>query len=178
MSLTQISADPFSNPTSQHATEVEPGASAFGSTIVATMQAGRFFNGAASGITFATSPDAGASWTKGVLPMTTFSGGPYDRATDPTVAFDAKHGVWLASVLPIVEAQLPKTHVPPGDPGVVVSRSSDGVTWSLPIGVAPGPAHGYLSTSRGSRVTTPPRARSTATATSSGPRWATAAARR
>ena len=62
----------------------------------------------------------------------------------PTVAYDAKHGVWVASVLPIVEAQLPKTHVPPGDPGVVVSRSSNGITWSGPIGVAPGPDHGYL----------------------------------
>jgi hypothetical protein len=142
--LTQLSSDPFSNPTSQHATEVEPGASAFGSTIVATMQAGRFFNGAGSGITFATSTDAGTSWTNGVLPMTTFSGGPYDRASDPTVAYDAKHRVWLASVLPIVEAQLPKTHVPPGDPGVVLSRSSDGITWSGPVGVAPGPAHGFL----------------------------------
>jgi hypothetical protein len=47
-------------------------------------------------------------------------------------------------VLPIVEAQLPDTHVAPGDPGVVVSRSSDGVVWSVPFGVAPGPTHGYL----------------------------------
>ena len=142
--LTQISSDPFGNPNSQHATEVEPSASAFGSMIVTVVQAGRFLNGAASGIAFATSTDAGATWTRGVLPMTTYSGGPYDRASDPVVAYDARHRVWLASVLPIVETQLPDTHVPPGAPAIVVSRSSDGISWSGPIGVAPGPAHGYL----------------------------------
>jgi hypothetical protein len=63
--LTRISSDPFGNLASQHATEVEPSASAFGSTIVAAVQAGRFFNGAASGIAFATSTDAGATWTQG-----------------------------------------------------------------------------------------------------------------
>ena len=39
--LVQISSDPFSNPTSQHRTQVEPDTFAFGSTIVAAMQTGR-----------------------------------------------------------------------------------------------------------------------------------------
>src|ERR687888_494122 len=43
--LLQISSDPFTNPTSQHATEVEPDTFAFGSTIVAAFQAGRFVSG-------------------------------------------------------------------------------------------------------------------------------------
>ena len=34
--LTRVSADPFTNATSQHATEVEPDTFAFGSTVVAT----------------------------------------------------------------------------------------------------------------------------------------------
>ena len=59
--LTRIASDPFSNPGAQHATVVEPSALAFGSTIVAAAQAGRYFDGAASGIAFATSTDAGAA---------------------------------------------------------------------------------------------------------------------
>jgi hypothetical protein len=43
--LTRVSADPFTNATSQHATEVEPDTFAFGSTVIATYQVGRFFNG-------------------------------------------------------------------------------------------------------------------------------------
>src|SRR5690242_913759 len=64
----QVSADPFTNPTSQHATEVEPDDLAVGSTIVATFQAGRFVAGGASGIGWARSGDGGATWAHGVLP--------------------------------------------------------------------------------------------------------------
>ena len=38
--LTRVSADPFTNATSQHATEVEPDTFAFGSTVVAAFQVG------------------------------------------------------------------------------------------------------------------------------------------
>ena len=48
VALTRVSADPFTNATSQHATEVEPDTFASGSTVVATYQVGRFFNGGAS----------------------------------------------------------------------------------------------------------------------------------
>src|SRR5690349_2908407 len=50
--LTRVSADPFTNPTSQHATEVEPDTYAFGSTVVAAFQVGRFFNGGATDVGF------------------------------------------------------------------------------------------------------------------------------
>ena len=43
--LTRVSADPFTNATSQHATEVEPDTFANGATVVAAFQVGRFFNG-------------------------------------------------------------------------------------------------------------------------------------
>src|SRR5438046_220157 len=46
--LVKISSDPFTNTTSQHATEVEPDTFAFGTTIVSAFQAGRFFDGGAS----------------------------------------------------------------------------------------------------------------------------------
>ncbi|TME44348.1 MAG: exo-alpha-sialidase, partial [Chloroflexi bacterium] len=95
--LVQISSDPFSNPTSQHRTQVEPDTFAFGSTIVAAMQTGRFFSGGSTDIGWATSRDGGANWTHGFLPGITFYdnlGGSFPRVSDPSVAFDAKHGVW------------------------------------------------------------------------------------
>src|SRR6516165_12022227 len=48
IALTQLSTDKFTNSDSQHATEVEPGMFAFGSTIVTAFQVGRRFNGGAS----------------------------------------------------------------------------------------------------------------------------------
>ncbi len=139
VALTQISSDPFTNPTSQHATEVEPDTFAFGSTIVAAFQQGRFVSGGgASGIGWATSTDAGANWVHDSLPgITKFAGnGPYDRATDPTVAYDAKHGVWLISSL--------GNHQATGTWDLLVSRSTDGLSWSTPVTVALNPAHGFF----------------------------------
>src|SRR4051812_15832354 len=68
--LTQVSADPFTNPDSQHATEVEPDTFASGSTVLATFQVGRFFNGGASDIGWVRSSDGGATWDRpaGFLP--------------------------------------------------------------------------------------------------------------
>ena len=50
VAVTQISSDPYTNTDSQHATQVEPDSFAFGNTIVAVVQTGRFFNGGASNI--------------------------------------------------------------------------------------------------------------------------------
>ena len=98
--LIQLSSDPFTNSTSQHKTEVEPDTFASGSTFVSAFQEGRFFDGGASDIGFATSTDGGKTFTSGFLPGTTvFAGGTYARVSDPSVAFDAKHGVWLISCL-------------------------------------------------------------------------------
>ena len=55
VALTQVSADPYTNPTSQHATELEPDTFAYGGTVVAAFQVGRFFNGGSTDIGFATS---------------------------------------------------------------------------------------------------------------------------
>src|SRR5207245_9079306 len=48
VSLTQLSSDTFTNPGSQHATEVEVSAFSSGSTIVSAFQVGRIFNGGTS----------------------------------------------------------------------------------------------------------------------------------
>jgi hypothetical protein len=134
--LTQLSSDPFTNSSSQHRTEVEPDTYALGSTIVAAAQAGRFFSGGASGIAWATSKDSGTTWRNGVLPgLTKYTGGPYDRASDPSVAFDARHNVWLVSTLELSEAG----GVHPV--AIVVSRSTDGgLTWGNPVTVTAGGA--------------------------------------
>src|SRR5204863_9084160 len=97
VSLTKVSADPFTNPSSQHATEVEPDTFAFGSTVLATYQVGRFFNGGASDIGYARSSDGGATRdVSSFLPGLTFNAGrfagpnsPYERVSDPSVAYDA-----------------------------------------------------------------------------------------
>src|SRR5207245_2766921 len=71
VTLLQLSSDPYTNSTSQHKTEVEPDTFAFGSTIVSAFQVGRFFNGGASNIGFATSTNGGKSFTSGFLPAST-----------------------------------------------------------------------------------------------------------
>ncbi len=133
VALTQISSDPFTNGTSQHATQVEPDTFSFGSTIVSTFQSGRFFDGGASDIGFATSTDGGSTWTHGFLPGITnvsspvVPNGPFDRVSDPSVAFDAAHNVWLISSLPLTGTN---------GAGVLVSRSTDGgLTWGNPVTV-------------------------------------------
>jgi hypothetical protein len=131
-SLVQISSDPYTNTTSQHATEVEPDTLSSGSTFVSAFQVGRFFNGGGSNIGFATSTDGGSSFTNGFLPgTTTFSTPPgiYQRTSDASVAFDAKHKVWLISFLGLFPNGT-------GSVDVLVSRSTDGgLTWSNPITV-------------------------------------------
>jgi hypothetical protein len=126
--LTQLSSDPYAIPPGQHATEVEPHMLANGNTLVAAFQTGRIVGGGSTDIGWATSTDGGNTWTHGFLPgLTTGEGsGPYDAASDPAVAYDAKHGVWMIASLPIAAAQTP---------AVVVSRSTDGMTWQNPVSV-------------------------------------------
>jgi len=100
-SLLRLSTDPFTNGTSQHKTQVEPDTFTFGSTIVSAFQSGRFFDGGSSDIGWATSTDNGATWKNGFLPGTTpysTPPGPYARVSDPSVAFDARHNVWLTPI--------------------------------------------------------------------------------
>ncbi len=129
--LTQISSDPFTNTTSNHKTEVEPDTFAFGNTIVSAFQQGRFFDGGGSDIGFATSTNGGVTWVHGSLPGTTpFSTptGIWQRTSDASVAFDAKHNVWIISFLGL----FPNGNTNEVD--VLVSRSTNGGrTWSAPV---------------------------------------------
>ncbi len=129
--LIRISSDPFTNGTSQHETEVEPDSYAFGQTIVATFQQGRFTTGGSSDNGWATSHDGGKTWTHGSLPgLTTYSGGTqYHRASDPAVVYDARYHTWMISSYIFDEIANPNA--------IVVSRSTDGgLTWSGPVTLA------------------------------------------
>ena len=129
----QISDDPYTNPDSQHKTQVEPDSFAFGRTIVATFQSGRFFDGGASNVGWSTSTDGGATWTHGFLPGTTVNATPpgiYDRVSDPSVSFDPKRRVWMIATLAIRNV---------GANDVIINRSTDGgLTWTNPVAVALG----------------------------------------
>jgi hypothetical protein len=133
--LTRISSDPFTNTTSQHATEVEPDTFGHHGTVIATFQVGRFFDGGATDIGVVRSGSGGSSWDAPTfLPGITYSAdapfgapaSPYQRVSDPSVAYDARHGVWMISSIPLTT----DTSVPT----VLVNRSTDdGVTWGGPI---------------------------------------------
>ena len=132
VSVTIIAIDPFTNSTSQHKTIVEPDTYSFGSTIVAAAQWGRFNDGGASDIGVSVSTNNGTSWTSQQLPgITVYSSpaGPYARVSDPSVAYDARHNVWMVSSLAL--------NASVSGAAVIVSRSTNGgATWNNPNNVA------------------------------------------
>src|SRR4051812_4341443 len=113
---TSIGTDPYTqgsganhctaSATTNHHANVEPDSFSNGSTIVAAYQVGRIYDGGACAIGFSTSTNNGSSWTSGLLPGITkyASGGPNDRATDASVAYDARHNTWMISPLTLLEA--------------------------------------------------------------------------
>lgn len=137
--LTQISNDTFTNSSSQHETEVEPASFAVGSTIVSTFQIGRFTDGGSSDIGFATSTDGGTTWTHGNLPgITKIEGtGPYDRASDTSVTYNAKFKLWLVETLAL--SQTGGAH----GQAVLISSSKDGITWNMPSTVSVAESGGF-----------------------------------
>lgn len=126
----RLSVDPYRNPDSQHETAVEPDDFAWGSTVVAAFQLGRREAGAAANIGTAVSTDGGRTWQRGLLSgLTVEAGGQETAASDPSVGYDAVHGVWIVTSLTIHQ----------GGSFVFVSRSTDGLHWSAPVEVADGP---------------------------------------
>ncbi len=128
----RLSVDPYQNADSQHETAAEPDSYAWGDTVVAAFQVGRRAAGAASNIGTAVSRDDGRTWTRALLPGTTGNAsppGPELAASDPSVAYDAVHGVWLVGTLTIE----------PNFSHVYVARSTDGLHWSGPVDAADGP---------------------------------------
>jgi hypothetical protein len=122
----QASRDPYRNGESQHETEVEPDSAAFGKKVVAVFQVGRIFDGGARNIGFATSRDSGRTWKRGFLR------GLAPRASDPVVAYDRRHGVWLATSIVFGN----------GPSAIVVNRSADGLRWGNPVTAVATPQFG------------------------------------
>ena len=122
----RISLDPYGGDGALHATEAEPDSFSWGSTVVATFQVGRFSSGGSRNIGFAVSTDAGRHWRNGLLPRLTVASsprGPFSRASDPSVAYDALHGVWLIATLGFSD----------NESALLVSSSTDGTRWSAPF---------------------------------------------
>src|ERR1700722_9045537 len=124
--LVKLSTDTFHDSDAQHRTEVEPDTFAWGSTIVSGFQVARIADGGGADVGFATSTDAGKTWTSGYLPGLTdnYKGGSFTAASDAAVAYDVKHKVWMISTLPLTNNQ--------GE-AVATSRSADGIHWSKPV---------------------------------------------
>ena len=125
----RIHRDRHVNPESQHESEVEPDSQTVGQTTVAVFQVGRNRNGGAASIGFSTSKDGGRTWREGILPgltANTTPPGPSVRASDPVIAYDAAHGVWLANTLAMA----------PDATRLTIQRSADGLSWSTPIDAA------------------------------------------
>ena len=139
---TPISSDPYTNQSSQHRTQVEPDSFGFGNTVVATFQTGRFnAGGGSSNIGWATTTNAGRTWTTGMLPGTTiYQGGPWSRISDPAVAYDPMHDVWMISTLVFGMGLTPF-----GAPSAILtSRSTDGgLTWDSPVTTSFGATNFY-----------------------------------
>ncbi|HEX9410180.1 MAG TPA: sialidase family protein [Actinomycetota bacterium] len=126
-----VSLDPYTNTSSFHRTEVEPDTFSFGNTIVGVHQTGRFNDGGSSNVGYVTSTNGGSTWTNGFLPGTTVFAnppGPYDRDTDPAVAYDPRHDVWMVNTLGMT-GTIGKA--------ILVNRSTDGgLTFQNPVTVA------------------------------------------
>ena len=129
-----IARDPYRAP-AQHASIAEPDSLAWGNTIVAAFQVGRFSNGGAVNTGWATSRDGGRTWRSGQLPALTRAARPagrWGRASDPVVAYDSLHGIWLIASLALGDTTS----------AIVVSRSRDGLQWDPPVTVVEAPLGG------------------------------------
>ena len=132
--IARISVDNLTNSDSDHKTEVEPDTFAWGDTIVSAFHVARrpgSIGWGSGDVGFSTSTDGGKTWHYGDLPGLTlhYKNGAFGAAADPSVAYDAKHGQWLISTLPLVGLNSGSGKI--GD--VAISRSTDGIHWGRPI---------------------------------------------
>jgi hypothetical protein len=111
----RIALDTTTASSAQHRTIVEPEAAGAGNTVVTVYQAGRYVDGGAAAIGWASSLDGGATWSRGIL-----ADAGTDRISDPVVARDDVHGTWLAAALGVGAV----TTIP-------VYASTTGTAWAL-----------------------------------------------
>ncbi len=96
--------------------------------LLAGYQESRFSNGGARALGFAVSFDSGKTWQEGLVPrLTHATGGPFERASDPWVAFGPGGRAYYCSLL--FNQSRPEN-------GIYVSVSEDGGrTWGSPVAV-------------------------------------------
>ncbi len=145
--LVKVLADPFEDGLGYHGSAEEPsifaarnparaGGLADSSTIVATEQVGRIYDGGASDIGYQVSVDGGKSWKHGELPLTMQGGvsdtcaGQLNRASDTVTVYDQKHDVWIISTLGLANGtNVPAVYVNRG----IVDFGKKDIDWGPPI---------------------------------------------
>ena len=96
--------------------------------LVAVYQESRFRDGGARALNYSTSMDGGLTWVEGSLPQLTQElGGPWERASDPWVAFGPDNRVYYVTL------DFNETN-PANQIGVSVSLDG-GLTWGPPVTV-------------------------------------------
>jgi hypothetical protein len=134
--VVRVSADilPPDGGAAEPETEAEPFLAAdpmSGGHLLAGYQEERFASGGCRALTWAVSRNGGRTWQEGLIPnLTVASGGPYERASDPWVAFGPGGRAYYVS--------LAFNETNPQN-GVFVSASADGgLTWGEPVAVHSG----------------------------------------
>lgn len=96
--------------------------------LIAVYQESRFANGGARALNYSVSLNGGVTWTEGILPgLTVASNGPWQRASDPWVAFGPNNRVHYISLL--FNQSTPNN-------AIGVSTSTDGgMSWGPPVEV-------------------------------------------
>jgi len=104
------------------------------SKLLGAAQEGRLASGAARANGFYSSGDGGRTWRRGLLPgVSTATGGRFDRATDPLVAFGPDGTAFYSSLALDFTGHVPRSSE------ILLSRSADaGRTWDAPQTVASG----------------------------------------
>jgi len=129
-SVVKVSSDPYTNASAEHATEVEPDTAAAGKAVMSVFQVGRYAGGCSDNMGWAFSPNGGRSWQHGFMPGLTVNStppGPFQRVSDPTIAYNARFKEWIAAGLDCTNQ---------GTPSVSVNISHDGTHWAAPVIVA------------------------------------------
>src|SRR5215218_2559356 len=104
--------------------------------LLAAYQEGRFASGGARSLTWAFSKNGGRTWREGAVPgLTHASGGAFEKASDPWVAYGTGGRAYYASLL--FNETSPEN-------GVYVSTSEDGGrNWGPPVAVHNGDANNF-----------------------------------
>ena len=103
--------------------------------LVSIFQEGRFTSSGAVDCGYAISTDGGTNWTRALVPnLTTATGGPYPRASDPVAGIDLSGNIYFNTLAVTDTTQV-----------VLLSRSTDGgSTFGNPVIIYQVPGPGFL----------------------------------